>query len=189
MESAEQKDATRWWQMTDNIDLLFTRVSEISRVQEKMHVNQELGVKAMEQELKDQAILSKQIEATSKAVAKLTLDRAGEEEFDAGSVNSLGSGPPFQFRQQRPPPQPPGGVPTNRSAYAPPPVYQEMSTQDIGMQCQSCPFQSFLDVIPRCGGIVAKISSSFTMFLNIYGLPQLQCTWRRVLVDGLKCRD
>lgn len=59
MDAAEQRDATRWQHMTDSIELLFARVSEIGRVQEQMQVNQELGVKAMEQVLKDQDLLAK----------------------------------------------------------------------------------------------------------------------------------
>lgn len=94
MDTVEQKDTARWQQMTGSIDLLFAWVSEIGRVQEQMHVNQELGVKAMEQVLKDQAILSKKIEAIGKAVAQLIMDRVVEDDFDTFFVNSLGSQPP-----------------------------------------------------------------------------------------------
>ncbi|XP_072147882.1 uncharacterized protein [Setaria viridis] len=117
MDTAAQREAARWQQMTDSIDLLFARVTDISRVQEQMQVNQELGVKAMEQVLKDQSILAKQLEATGKAVAQLTLDRAGDDESDAFSAHSLGSRPPPQFRPPRPPPQPSGEPHHNRSTF------------------------------------------------------------------------
>lgn len=117
MDTAEQKDAACWQQMTDNIILLFARVTEIGRVQEQMQVNQELGIKEMEQVLKDQAILSKKIEATGKAVTQLTMDRAVEDDFDVFFVNSMGSRPPQQFRPPRPPPQPPGETHATRSMF------------------------------------------------------------------------
>nr|TKW10308.1 hypothetical protein SEVIR_6G154900v2 [Setaria viridis] len=71
----------------------------------------------MEQVLKDQAILSKKIEATGKAVTQLTMDRAVEDDFDAFFVNSMGSKPPQQFRPPHPPPQPPGEMRATRSMF------------------------------------------------------------------------
>jgi hypothetical protein len=61
---------------------------DLQHVQEQMHVNQDLGVKAMEQVLKDKSLLTKQLEATGKAVAHLTLDREAENTFETFSQAS-----------------------------------------------------------------------------------------------------
>jgi hypothetical protein len=88
MESAEQREESRWRHVTESIDLLFAKVGDVQHVQETMQVTQEMGVSAMEQVLKDQAILAKQIESTGQAVAKLTLDRMQDDLDDGASEHS-----------------------------------------------------------------------------------------------------
>lgn len=82
IEETEQRDTTCWAHMNESIDLLFARVGDISKMQEQMRVNQELGTKAFEQVLRDQSVLAKQTEATRQAVAKLTLDQMGDDDSD-----------------------------------------------------------------------------------------------------------
>lgn len=57
----------------ENLDLLFAKVGEIDTNQQKMDARVDMFTKVMEQLLKDQQLLAKQMEATSQAVAKLTL--------------------------------------------------------------------------------------------------------------------
>ena len=82
MEAAQQTDQDRWNHVTESIDLLFTRMGDIQRAQDKLQVNQDMGAKAMEQVLRVQSVLAKQMEATGKAVAHLTLDREVEDGYD-----------------------------------------------------------------------------------------------------------
>lgn len=58
MAAVEQKDEKRWAHILESIDLLFTRLGDVMRVQEQIQVNQELGAKAMDQVLKDQSLLA-----------------------------------------------------------------------------------------------------------------------------------
>jgi hypothetical protein len=53
-----------------------------------MKVNQELGTRALEQVLRDQSVLAKQLEATGQAVAKLTLDQMGDDDSETMSIHT-----------------------------------------------------------------------------------------------------
>lgn len=61
-------------------------------------MNQEIGVKAMEQVLKDQSLLAQQIAATGKVVVHLTLEREAEVEMDVISQDSMDGRPPQHHR-------------------------------------------------------------------------------------------
>jgi hypothetical protein len=74
--------------VNESIDLLFTRLGDISQAQEQMKVNQELGTRALEQVLRDQSVLAKQLEATGQAVAKLTLDQMGDDDSETMSIHT-----------------------------------------------------------------------------------------------------
>jgi hypothetical protein len=79
-EEEQRKEDERWNHINENLDLLFARVGNISRMQEQMNVTQDLGAKIMDQVLKDQAKLAHQIENTGKAVAQLSVGRPVWEE-------------------------------------------------------------------------------------------------------------
>lgn len=57
MEAARKHEDDHWTHMTRCIDLVFTRMGDIARIQEHMQVTQDLGVKVMDQVLKDQFLL------------------------------------------------------------------------------------------------------------------------------------
>ena len=60
--------------MDNNFDLLFARMEDILGTQIKLEAQQDLTTKVVEQMMKDQQILAKQIENTGQAVARMTLD-------------------------------------------------------------------------------------------------------------------
>lgn len=65
---------------------MIVRVDGMDWVQQRMQVNHDLATKALEQVLIDQSTLSRQIQATGQAVAKLTMERMQDDYSDAGSL-------------------------------------------------------------------------------------------------------
>lgn len=82
-----------------NLDLLFTKVAEIDRNQMKMDTRCDVSAKVMEQILLDQQTLAKQLEATSQAVAKLTLNQMDRKLKEPASPTSSDSSPESKFQQ------------------------------------------------------------------------------------------
>lgn len=75
MAEASRKEDEHWERVMQSLDLLFARVDDIDKVQQRIQVIQELGARTMEQVIKDQTMLARQMETTGKAVAQLTMDR------------------------------------------------------------------------------------------------------------------
>lgn len=63
----------------ENLDLLFTKVAEIDKNQNKMDTRFDVSARVMEQMLLDQQTLAKQLEATGQALAKLTLNQMDQK--------------------------------------------------------------------------------------------------------------
>jgi hypothetical protein len=80
MEEAAKSEEERWTTMMDNIDLLFSKVQQIDRNQQKFEGKFDMTTKVIEQMLKDQQLMSKQIELTGQVVAQLRLDRMHTED-------------------------------------------------------------------------------------------------------------
>ncbi|KAF8697376.1 hypothetical protein HU200_035969 [Digitaria exilis] len=74
MDERMEKDDERWDHVMENMDLLFAQVGEIGSNQQKMQAQITMNTQVLEQMLADQQLLSKQIESTGQAVAKLTLN-------------------------------------------------------------------------------------------------------------------
>ena len=75
MDARFQQDDEHWTQVSENFDLLFARVESLGVNQARLESQMNLGNQVMEQILKDQQTLAKQIEVTGDAVARLTLNR------------------------------------------------------------------------------------------------------------------
>jgi hypothetical protein len=67
-------DEDRWNLVTDTLDLLSAKVEEIERNQHKEDTKTDVTSKIIDQLLKDQQLMAKQIENTGKTVAQLRLD-------------------------------------------------------------------------------------------------------------------
>ena len=89
MEEHFTQEDERWKKVNLNFDLLFARVDSMGAHQQRMEAQMDLGNKVMEQMLKDQQLLAKQIEITRQAVARLTLDRGPMHEDDDPSSLTL----------------------------------------------------------------------------------------------------
>ena len=106
MDARFQQDDEHWTQVSENFDLLFARVESLGVNQARLESQMNLGNQVMEQILKDQQTLAKQIEVTGDAVARLTLNRQfvpESEEPPPTPTHPQGS-PPRSFHQYRPPP-------------------------------------------------------------------------------------
>jgi len=101
MESFSQREDSHWDQMTESIDLLFARVGNIERVQSQMSAQTDLSAQIMDQVLRDQITLAKQLETTGQTVSRLaqrfpTTDSGPTRPPFQPSMNASGSGePPF----------------------------------------------------------------------------------------------
>jgi len=101
MESFSQREDSHWDQMTESIDMLFSRVSNIERVQSQMSAQIDLSAQIMDQVLRDQITLAKQLETTGQTVSRLTqrfptTDSGPTRPPFQSSMNASGSGePPF----------------------------------------------------------------------------------------------
>ena len=82
MGEAAHHDDERWDEVSENFDLLLSRVELLRTNQTRLEAQMDLGNKIMLQMLKDQQLLAKQIEISGKGVARLTLDRAPIPEED-----------------------------------------------------------------------------------------------------------
>jgi len=59
----------RWDTMMESIDLLFAEVADVDRVQQQMATQLDISAQLIDQVLKDQQALAKQMEITGQAVA------------------------------------------------------------------------------------------------------------------------
>lgn len=75
MDEVSKISDKHWDQVMENLDLLFAKVGEIDRNQQKMDARVDISTKVTEQILKDQQLLAKQMELTGQAVSKLSLDQ------------------------------------------------------------------------------------------------------------------
>ena len=64
MEQAAVRDQASWDQVANNFDLLFSRVDDILDTQIKLEAQYDMTNKVVEQMMKDQQLLAKQIENT-----------------------------------------------------------------------------------------------------------------------------
>ena len=69
MESSEQRGDARWDTMMESIDLLFAEVADVDRVQQQMATQLDISAQLIDQVLKDQQALAKQMEIMGQAVA------------------------------------------------------------------------------------------------------------------------
>ena len=102
MEQAAVRDQASWDQVANNFDLLFSRVDDILDTQIKLEAQYDMTNKVVEQMMKDQQLLAKQIENTGQAVARLTLDstRRPFREPDSPTASEASAENPFHRNHQ-----------------------------------------------------------------------------------------
>jgi len=88
MEDQANLDKERWDSINENFDLLFAKVEEVDRMQHKLEAKVDISATVLDQMIKDQQTLAKQIETTGQAVAQLTIRQMRTEEDIHGSTTS-----------------------------------------------------------------------------------------------------
>jgi len=102
MEDQAALDKERWDSITENFDLLFAKVEEVDRMQHKLEAKVDISATVLDQMIKDQQTLAKQLESTGQAVAQLSLRQMrNEEEMQSSTASSETSTVP-PFRPRRP---------------------------------------------------------------------------------------
>jgi hypothetical protein len=104
MEETAKTDEARWDSVMDTVDLLFTKVKDLDTNEQRFKVKHDVSQKILEQLLKDQQILSKQMEETGKVVAQLRLQqmKSSEEEPPSPTDSEDTVDNPFANHRPRP---------------------------------------------------------------------------------------
>jgi hypothetical protein len=104
MEETTKADETHWDSVLDTVDLLFTNVNDMDTNQQRFEVKQDMSQKILEQLLKDQQKLTKQMEEMGKAVAKLRLQqmKSSDEEPPSPTDSEDTIDSPFATHRSRP---------------------------------------------------------------------------------------
>lgn len=102
MEEKEQYDDERWREVLEHMDLLFAKVGTVEQNQQKFEARFDLSNGVLEQMLRDQQKLARQMEITGQAMAQLTLHQRDMYESPPSPKNSETAGGAFpkQKRQQ-----------------------------------------------------------------------------------------
>jgi len=102
MDDQATLDKERWESIHENFDLLFAKVEDVDRMQHKLEAKVDISASVLDQMIKDQQTLAKQIETTGQAVAQLTIRQMRTEEEIQGSTASSETStiPPFRLRRQ-----------------------------------------------------------------------------------------
>jgi len=79
MSKNTEEDKSRWDQMMEHLDLLFSRVDDIGTVQQQMKAQMDIRGAAMDSYSEQQQLIAQQVKANGAAVAQLTLRTFAEE--------------------------------------------------------------------------------------------------------------
>jgi hypothetical protein len=93
----KQLDGKKW-----TLDLLFNRVDSINKKQEKMEAKMDMSTKVLDQMIKDEEKLSKQIAETGHVVAQLRMKEREMEEPPSPTFSELKNDNPFYDRRMPP---------------------------------------------------------------------------------------
>jgi hypothetical protein len=85
------------------MDILFAKVTEIDAKQQRFDTKVDMSTTVLEQMLKDQQLLSKQIDITGQAVAKLTLSQMNNKPESPPSPASSDTSTEHEFAQYKNP--------------------------------------------------------------------------------------
>lgn len=104
MDDREKQEDERWDDVMANMDLLFAKVATVDSRQQQFEARLEAKVDmsstVLEQLLKDQQLLAKQLEVTGQAVAKLTINQGKQQERPSSSARMDDKGDNVSDRHQ-----------------------------------------------------------------------------------------
>jgi hypothetical protein len=102
MEEQANLDKEHWDSINENFDLLFAKVEDVDWMQHKLEAKVDISATVLDQMIKDQQTLAKQIETIGQAVAQLTIRQMCTEEEIQGSTTSSETSTVPPFRPHRP---------------------------------------------------------------------------------------
>lgn len=103
MVDKRKKDEEHWAAVMSNLDILFSKVDEIDKIQQRLEATFDMSTKVVEQMLKDQQTMVKKIENIGQARAQLTLQQMCAKDDQPVSPTSSDSTMDNPFQQGRPP--------------------------------------------------------------------------------------
>jgi hypothetical protein len=90
MSRSAEDEKTRWDQVMENFDMLFSQVSDIGVVQQQMKSKMDILGAAMDKHTEEQHMIAKQVKANGAAVAQLTLKQfENVNKFNDDSSDSI----------------------------------------------------------------------------------------------------
>jgi hypothetical protein len=90
MSKNTEEDKSRWDQMMEHLDLLFSRVDDIGTVQQQMKAQMDIRGAAMDSYAQQQQLIAQQVKANGAAVVQLTLRSFAEDaKYDSTSASDL----------------------------------------------------------------------------------------------------
>jgi hypothetical protein len=102
MDEQAKLDEDMWNSITDTLDLLFAKMEEIDRNQQRADVKFDMSAKVVEQMLKDQQMMAKQLENTGKAAAQLRMDFLNAADDQPSSSTKSNTATENQFAKSNP---------------------------------------------------------------------------------------
>jgi len=73
MSKNTEEEKTRWDQVMEHFDLLFTRFNDIGEVQQQMKTQMDIRGQAMDNYTAEQQLIAQQVKANGVAVVQLTM--------------------------------------------------------------------------------------------------------------------
>jgi len=171
MEEAGRKDDAHWDHVMESLDLQFARVTDIGHDQQRIQAQLDYNAEVMVGYGQTQELLTKKVDATGQAVAKLTTNFMRQEEV----------------RHPPSPRQEPSG---EHGHHRLPLSVGHTSSDHHGSNLitpLSCPFHVSLVCIPKYGRINVWTIFIFAMYLTTCGLLLLLYILMIMLLSGSKC--
>jgi len=73
MTRTSEEESSKWDQLSKNLDVMFSQISEMHDVQKKMKAQMDLTAAAMDDYSTEQHLIAQQVHANGEAIARVTL--------------------------------------------------------------------------------------------------------------------
>jgi chromosome segregation ATPase len=95
-ETHSKQEATKWDEMMESIDLIFAKMTDMGNHQDKIEAKVDMSNKVMEQMIKDQERITKQLASNGQAIAQLRMKQRDLEEPLSPTYSEIGDNNAFQ---------------------------------------------------------------------------------------------
>jgi len=168
MSKSAEEEKTRWDQVMENFDLLFSQVNEIGVVQQQMKSQMDIRGAAMDQYLAEQHMITQQVKANGAAVAQLTMNSLRRNPNLVMIVQVL-----LLMRRMRPLTMclPSTREPTSLNLLRKESLHQSLIGQLLYLPnpCPICNFPSLMVPTQRSGRIIVRAISNYINYSKVCG--------------------